>query len=53
MIEDEDDGRVARDVFETSHLDALEINPERKPHDGNYKVTYAFVHLCGIKKLMQ
>jgi hypothetical protein len=40
-------------VFEASHLDALEINPERKPHDGNYQLSDTFAHLCGIKKLMQ
>jgi hypothetical protein len=35
VIKDEDDGRIEWDVFDTRNLDALEINPQRKPHERN------------------
>ena len=38
MIEDKDDRRFARDVFETRDLNALEVNPQRQPQERNYEV---------------
>ncbi len=32
-------GVSQRDVFETSDLDALEVDPQRESHEGNYEAT--------------
>ena len=39
MVQDEDDRRVERDVFQTGNFDALEINPQRDFQKGNYDAT--------------
>jgi hypothetical protein len=35
VIEYEDDGRIEGNTFDTSDLDALEVNSQRKSHEGN------------------
>jgi hypothetical protein len=42
MVENEDNRRVARHVFETRDLDALEVNPEREFEQGNYEIAEHF-----------
>ena len=53
MIEDENYRRIERDVFDTRDLDALEINPQRKPHESyddpaNHKVQFADLRLSAF-----
>src|SRR6185295_14042998 len=35
VVEDEDDRRIKRDVFDTRNLDALKVNPQRQSHNGD------------------
>jgi hypothetical protein len=39
MVEDKDYGRIERHMLDTRNLNALKVNPQRKPHDGNYDAT--------------
>lgn len=48
MVQDEDDRRVERDVFQTGNFDALEINPQRDFQKGYYDATYHPGNLCVI-----
>jgi hypothetical protein len=49
MVEDENHRRIERYMLDTRDLDALKVNPQRKPHDGNYDATnhpYLFTNPC-------
>jgi hypothetical protein len=35
MIEHEDNGRIERNTLDTRNLDALEVDPQRKPHESD------------------
>ena len=39
MIEYKNHRRIERHMFDTRDLDALKVNPQRKPHHGNYDAT--------------
>jgi hypothetical protein len=39
MVEYENYRLVSGDVFETRDFDALKVDPERKPHEGNDDAT--------------
>jgi hypothetical protein len=49
MVEDKDYGRIERHMLDTRDLNALKVNPQRKPHDGNYDAanhSYRFADPC-------